>query len=390
LSEASIPQLNYGEIGRALLDRGARERLPLAGAIELTQRCNLACVHCYVNLSPGDKAAKARELTTAEICGIYDQLAAAGTIWLTVTGGEPLLRPDFAELYKHAWRLGLMQTVYTNATMITPEVIELFETHPPFLVEITQYGLTPDVYDEVTDIPGAYRRFDRGIELLRKTRIEWSLKAMALKENGHEILAIKQRAADLGVKFRYDTMINPRIDGGRGPLQHRLTPAQVAAFDVDDKKRHAEWRDYCEPRWGKSSSDAKYQCGAGHSTFLIDPYGKLHMCELSRRPGYDLRTGSFVEGWYGALPTIRAEKRDTTQGCGTCSAVSLCTQCPGNAELEGISMTEGNPYLCEVTEHRARGIDAPAHVQPQGLIQLRRSKSVPSSVPSPAPVPEGA
>ncbi len=99
--------------------RSQRERFPIAAGLELTFRCNLACIHCYVNLPAADREAKSRELDTDGWRRVLDQCADAGVLWLTLTGGEPLLRPDFCEIYEHAHERGLVLTVYTNATLVT-------------------------------------------------------------------------------------------------------------------------------------------------------------------------------------------------------------------------------------------------------------------------------
>src|SRR4051812_31117124 len=108
-----------GPRASALYTRSIAERIPILGGLELTFRCNLACIHCYVNLPPADRAEARRERTTDEWFAIIDQVAEAGCLWLTLTGGEPLLRPDFCDIYRHAHKRGLLLSVYTNATLIT-------------------------------------------------------------------------------------------------------------------------------------------------------------------------------------------------------------------------------------------------------------------------------
>src|SRR5689334_8916671 len=136
------PSSAYGPRARALFERAQAENLPIAAGFELTHRCNLACLHCYVNLPAADRFAQRREMTTAEAKGVIDQIVEAGVLYLTFTGGEPLLRADFAEIYSHAHQSGLLVSVYTNATLITESIVELFVTRPPRMLEITQYGFT--------------------------------------------------------------------------------------------------------------------------------------------------------------------------------------------------------------------------------------------------------
>jgi MoaA/NifB/PqqE/SkfB family radical SAM enzyme len=363
---------SYGERTLALIKRATTDRMPLSGTFELTHRCNLACVHCYVNLAPNDREAQRRELTTEEVCRVLDQLADAGVLWLTFSGGEPLLRADFADIYRYAHAKGFILQVFTNATLITARIVQLFVEHPPKQVEITQYGYTPETYDRVTDMGAQYDRFARGLERLRTAGIKVTLKAMALKDNASEVPAIRRWAQQEGLDFRFDAVLSPRIDGGRKPLAQRLSPLEVAAIEVEDEERQVEFADYCGPRVGfQPRDDRRYQCYAGVSSFFIDPYGKLHLCALSRRPGWDILRDGFAAGFNDVFPMLRAERRAHTDGCGSCNTHGTCNNCAGMAELEALDLDEGNLYFCQVTDARNALIFGERRPSPNGLVKLR-------------------
>jgi radical SAM protein with 4Fe4S-binding SPASM domain len=363
----------HGPRSEALIKRSTREHIPIAGGMELTHRCNLACVHCYVNLAPNDREAQRREMTLDEVKRVLDELVEMGTLWLTLTGGEPLLRPDFPEIYSYAFDKGLLLTVYTNATLITDRIIDLWVERPPRLLEITQYGYTRETYDHVTDAGAQYDRFERGLARARAAGITVTLKTIAMRDNAHEVVQIRNRARDEGMRFRFDAIISPRIDGGRKPLKQRLTPAEVAAIEVGDEVRHKEYSDHCRANEGWVQNDnRRYQCGAGLSAFLIDPYGKLHVCELSRRPGWDVLKHGFREGYDKEFRRLRAEPRESMDGCGTCPTISSCSNCVGMSELEALSPDQGNPYMCQVTDARNTFIFGERRPSPNGLVQLRR------------------
>jgi MoaA/NifB/PqqE/SkfB family radical SAM enzyme len=352
--------------------RAVREHIPISGGIELTHRCNLACVHCYVNLAPNDREAQRRELTTDEWCRVLDQLAEAGTLWLTITGGEPLLRPDFCEIYRYAHGVGMVISLYTNATMITQRHIELFVEHPPRLVEITQYGYSRETYDRVTDAGENFDRFHRGLERVRATGAKVGLKTIAMRDTKDEVHEMRRFAEREGLDFRFDAIISPRIDGGRGPLAQRLSPAEVAEVEDADPERRDMMLDYCGTHLGQTSVDDRlYECGAGNYTFTIDPYGKLHVCELSRKPGWDVLRDGFVNGIRIGVAGVLAQKRSDMSGCGSCHAMAGCSNCVGMAELERLSPDHGNPYLCQVTDARNASLFGDARPTPNGLVRLR-------------------
>lgn len=371
---ASLPKI-HGPRSEALHRRADAERIPIAGGFELTHRCNLACVHCYVNLPANDREAKQRELTTEEVFGVIDQLADAGTLWLTFTGGEPLLRPDFCEIYEYAHEKGLVLTVFTNAALVSDKHIELWTRRPPRLIEVTQYGYTPETYDRVTDAGPQYDRFLRGLRKMQAAGLNLELKAIAMKATYDEVGLIRDFAGREGFRFRFDAVISPRIDGGRKPLAQRLSPAEIAAIEYgDDEARQGGFAQYCHQHMGEPQpDDRRYQCGAGLATFLIDPYGKLHVCELSRRPGWDVVRDGFLAGLRATFPAIREEKRADMDGCGTCPTSVGCSNCVGMAELEGRSLDHAaeDAYFCQVTDARFAALAGDARPTPNGLVQLR-------------------
>jgi MoaA/NifB/PqqE/SkfB family radical SAM enzyme len=142
--------ISYGEFSQTFHRQTAREHLPISGSIEITRRCPLTCVHCYNNLSMSDSAASQAELTLAEHCRILDELADAGCLWLLFTGGEIFARRDFLEIYTHAKKKGLLITLFTNGTLITPRVADYLAEWRPFAIEITLYGRTRETYERLT------------------------------------------------------------------------------------------------------------------------------------------------------------------------------------------------------------------------------------------------
>ena len=377
MSTAAVPEdPELGPFTRAFIKKAQAARVPVCGSIELTHRCNLACVHCYVNLPAADRGAQAREMTTAQVCKVIDELAELGTLSLTLTGGEPLLRPDFAEIYRHAHKKGIMIIVYSNATLITSKIIDLFTELPPKKVDITQYGYSAETYDKVADAgEGQYWRFRRGLDRLRQAGITVALKTVAMRSNFHEVSDIAKFAQREGVKFRMDPVICPRIDGGKGPLKERLSPVEVAELENRDIKAREQFKSYYDREIGElPETDALYQCGAG-SNFLIDPYGRLHMCELSRRLSFDVLTHGFAKGCFEAVPEQKQRKRPHNDGCGSCSTHAGCSNCVGMAELEGLIPTDGNSYFCSVTDERNRVHYGDARPEPRGLVRLRLGKN---------------
>jgi radical SAM protein with 4Fe4S-binding SPASM domain len=351
-----LPQLSYGEFSKLIHQKAISERVPISGSIEVTARCNLSCAHCYINIPVADKDARRMELNYQEWCSIIDQMMGEGCLWLLLTGGEPFVRHDFLDIYTYAKRNGLLITIFTNGTLITPYIADYLAEWKPFSVEISVYGYTKETYESVTGIPGSYERCIQGIHHLLDRKIPLKLKTMVMTINHHEIRDIKNWAEGLGVDFRYDPVLNPRLDGSKKPCEFRLPPDKAVEFDMLDEKRFKAWKEFIEKFFGAPDTDSLYHCGAGVLSFHIDPYGHMSPCMMSRYIGYDLHKVSFKEGWYKFISQVRTLKRETDSKCSKCKLISLCGQCPGWGQLEHDNPETPVEYLCEIAHLRAEAL----------------------------------
>ena len=128
--------------GIGLWDKTRNRRIPLSFDIEITARCNNNCRHCYINLPADDSESRDAELTVREIRKLAEEAVSLGSLWCLISGGEPLLREDFDEIYVSLKKAGLLVSVFTNATLITDDHIRLFKKFPPRDIEVTVYGVT--------------------------------------------------------------------------------------------------------------------------------------------------------------------------------------------------------------------------------------------------------
>ena len=358
---------DYADFSRIVHDQVNPLRIPVNGTIEITNRCPLECAHCYNNLPMADGAARKRELTTEDHKRILDELFDLGCLWLLYTGGEIFARADFLEIYKYARDKGFLITLFTNATLVTDRIADFLAENPPFDIEVTLYGRTKATYESLTGIPGSFEKCIRGIHLILDRKLPLKLKTVALTINKHEIASMKKFAEELGVDFKFDPMVNPRIDCSSSPLAVRLTPADIVSFDLDDPERVAEWRRLaieCAPVLPEEAeARLLYECGGGVNSFAIDPYGDLSICVLSHFDRYNVREGTVREGWEQFLLKVRTRKISRVTKCTRCALKSLCGSCAANAELEAGDPEEPVDFLCQTAHLRAEvfGVSVPGH-----------------------------
>jgi len=327
--------------------------MPLSGSLELTLRCNLNCAHCYCRLPASDEEAQQKELSYDEICGLLDQAAETGCLWLLITGGEPLIRPDFLDIYTYAKKKGIMVTLFTNGTLITDRLADYFREYSPYRVEITLYGVTDETHEQITRVPGSFQRSLRGVHRLLERGIPLVLKTVVTTINHHELRELEKFAQRLGVKFRYDPIIVAPLDGSKEALKLRLKPEEVLELDLKDERRSSSYRDFCQKFWGAPGTDRLYGCGAGLYGFHIDPYGQMSICMSARWPSYNLRKGSLYEGFYNFFPQVRSQKPRSSYPCGQCEFHSLCSNCPGTAYAELGDPEAIVDYYCQIAHLRA-------------------------------------
>jgi radical SAM protein with 4Fe4S-binding SPASM domain len=361
---------SYGAFSQSLHQRYFGERAPLEVSIEVTRRCPLECLHCYNNLPMGDVDARNRELTKEEHFKLLDDLVDLGAFWLLYSGGEIFARKDFLEIYTYAKQKGFLITLFTNGILINERIADHLLEYPPFAIEITLYGRTKKTYEALTGIPGSYERCLRGIELLRDRRLPLKLKTVPTTINKHEVFAMKKFAEEeLGVEFKFDAQVNPRIDCSQSPLAVRLAPEEVVALDLHSPKAAQEYRQLAERDLtaapALSSIDTVYFCGGGMYSFAINPYGGMTICLISQQESYNVRQGNVREGWEKFLNAVRTRKRTRLTKCVQCRIQSLCGMCPANGELENGEKESPVPFLCEVAHLRALslGLEVPAHAE---------------------------
>lgn len=335
------------------LDRQAKDRpLPWFVTLELTERCNLRCVHCYVNRPAGDDEVRRKEMALDRWQGILDQMAEAGTLWLLVTGGEPLLRPDFADFYLSAKRRGFHVMLFTNGTLLTPGLADLLAEYPPWQVEVTLYGATAETYERVTGVPGSYARCRQGIDLLLERELNLNLKTMAMTLNAHELDAMRRMADEWGTPFRWDPGVHSRLDGDRRPLACRLSPEEITVLEGKDPRRMQRWEEVCGLPRLRPDGQRLFVCGAGTGTFHLDPYGGLYPCLTARWLRYDLLQGSVEKALGEFLPAVRALRRTTGSECRQCDLRILCQNCPAWAYGETGDPEAAEPFRCRLAHLR--------------------------------------
>ncbi len=341
---SDIETIRRAEFWATLDRKAAKHRIPVTAMIELTYGCNLNCVHCY---NPTHQAKG--ELATAEVCRILDELAEAGCLSISFTGGELFTRRDVVEIFRYGQAKGFRITILTNATLITAEVADALEALPLERIEISIYGATAETYERVTSVPGSHARFLRGVELLRQRQLPLLVKMPVLTLNVHEVARARALVESWGIRFVFCTDLIPRVDGSPVPLQYRLPP-DAAVKTRRELAGYPVWRAEGGGEKGQACQAEKglFTCKCGKNGLAVTPYGEMNLCVSFPIPKYDLRTGNVSSGWKTLVNLVDSATPSEAYECPTCELERYCRQGPVNAWLETGDFSPCLPYFKEL------------------------------------------
>ncbi|HSS28358.1 MAG TPA: radical SAM protein [Usitatibacter sp.] len=309
------------EMGARALEQG----IPLAVHLDLTYRCNERCVHCY--LDHDDHG----EMTTAEILRVLDEVAEAGTFFLTLSGGEIFMRRDLFEIIAHARKRMFAVKLKSNAVMVTRAKAARLARLGVAEVQVSVYSHRAEAHDAITKLPGSLRRTLEGVKRLREQGIKVTFANVLMKGNEDDYREVRSLALELGAGFTIDPMITPMMDGSRDVLALNIDAKQLAAVYRDESLSREE------PPAAHEDAKDMLPCSAGHTLAYISPYGEVFPCVQFPYSCGNVRQQRFIDIWKDSpqLADVRSVRLADVEGCSTCVHGGSCTRCPGLAYVEG-------------------------------------------------------
>jgi len=354
--------------------KALRLGVPLSVHLDVTYRCNERCEHCY--LEHDDLG----EMADAEIRSLLRQLEQAGVFFLTISGGEPLVRRDCFEILEFARSLGFNIKLKTNAILIKEQEARKLRSLGIEQVQISVYSDRPEVHDAITKVPGSLLRTVAAIRFLRGQGLKVTIANVLMKSNFHDSAGVRALAAGLGAQFTLDPTITPMLNGDRSPLRLRIATREVRSL-FRDPNLVGDVDAFCAPPPPVDNEiDEGFPCSAGHTACYISPYGDVYPCVQFPLPCGNVRKETFLNIWKNSsqLSEVRSIRGKDLPTCSSCAHLGTCTRCPGLAFMEG-NMRGPSSADCEKSFQRtgiltagmvARGVvpSADAH----GLVQIDR------------------
>jgi radical SAM protein with 4Fe4S-binding SPASM domain len=344
----TLEKLSEGKFWGHFYRKATLAKTLFSVSFELTHNCNLSCCHCYIPQREIE-AKGPEELSYYEVCSILDELVGLGCFNVDFTGGEIFTRPDIMDILEYAKTKGLYVTVLTNATLITSQIASGLGKIGINRVGVSLYGMNRKVHESITGVEGSFEKCIEGISLLKERGIRLSLKAMIMNLNSNEIDSLKAFARRLNMRFQYDYLIHPRLDGSKEPLRYRLLPEEVLKLTQKDRKLNDSDRDF-----HKGFKKGFFYCRAGKNSATISPCGEMNLCLQYPYPKYNLRKGSVGEAWEELREYVDSERPAPDYECSSCEVRKYCNWCPADGFLECGNRSACVPYLKDLAEARRR------------------------------------
>jgi len=311
---------------RLLAQKVNLSKQPVSAMIEIADRCNEVCIHCYQ--IQGQKG----EMSTEQIFGVLEELAEMGVLFLTISGGEPTLRPDFLEIVQRARQLKFAVKVYSNGLRVDEEMAGKLGALAIQEFQTSLYSHRATVHDWVTRVPGSFDKTVGAVRALRREGVAVLVKTPLMSFNVDDYAAHIEFVQSLGAEFQFDSEINPREGGEMDPTGLRISPESRVKLRRDPRLDPAAGQVPPEPPLDAPT------CGACRGNVHVEANGELRPCTLLEVPVGNALDPRGLRVAYHEDETA-AQIRSLTwadhHGCRDCDLRPYCQRCFANARKEG-------------------------------------------------------
>jgi len=348
----------------------AKMHIPLSATFELTARCNLRCKMCYVSLDAAQAKKQGRELTAAEWVDLGRKSADAGTLYLLLTGGEPLIRPDFKKIYIELSKMGFIITLNTNATLMSDEYFELFSKYPPTAVAVTLYGASPETYEKVCGNAAGFEKTISGLEMFAKIPTNIEVRTTFIKDNMKELEQVREISKRFTKRFAINYLVfgSTRVEAS-GAAACRMTPDECLELDMANHRYYANLdeseKEPVDPEveaffkslspdrdFGMQLPPEIISCLATKSMYWISWDGKMLPCGTFDSPYTLPMEEGFIPAW-NRLPGLFTDIKHPDK-CYECDLrKDQCPNCPGYMQADSGDFEKISDWLCELSKKRA-------------------------------------
>lgn len=324
---------------KAIWEKAFSDTIPISGTFELTPRCNFNCRMCYVHLQPNQIPKYGIEMTGDEWIYTAEEAKKAGTTWLCITGGEPLVHSEFERVWKEISQMGFFLTLQTNGALLKDEKLELFEQYPPKLVKVSLYGVCDKTYEQVCGVKNGFDKVNSGIQALKKMHIPVELVSTIIKQNEKELFDMFYYAVKNRLKWTNTVGIKQSIRGAN---------MSVEDVQITDKRVEETFREKLKQRLQSTPMDINKKpctmCKDYRIGYWITWNGNMRFCGFMNEPNISIRKISFTRAWQELIKY--EELLEWPEECKKCKVQEGCKRCAGMLSTASGSPTKTTDEFC--------------------------------------------
>lgn len=309
---------------RILFENALANRIPLTVTMEIIAECNFRCLHCYI-----DENIRKQYISYEDVKKFVDQIVRQGCLYITLTGGEVMLHPDFIDIYMYLVKKGCCVTVLTNGSMLTEKICSLFEKYPPRRIEVTLYGFSEDTYQTVTKTR-MFERVKRNILRLKEQGTRLLLKMFVVQENYCDFIKIAEFADCCNIPFKYDSTI--LASSNSQEMKHQIDTEKAILLEKQSSVAHNDFDELWVQYSSRILRGKLFQCGAGRSTCWLKSDYQLKMCNFLKTPSFSMYKHTFSDAWK-EFSKVTAEVEKTGSSCSMCKMRDFCDACPAKLAM---------------------------------------------------------
>ena len=291
--------------------------LPAVYSFELTSACNNRCPGCY-NTFADQRSGRA--LPASSWMGLLEQIGPQAAR-IRLTGGEPTLHAEFAQILQAACGYEAEVTLFTNARWQHPQkILDCLQgaKHLAGLL-VSMHGARAETHEAFTRVPGSFNETLANIQRARQRGIPVAFSTVIAHSNFHELEAIVALGEQLGIEYvAFNRDLGPLCTGG----PHTKTALLAAVRRIEAMARLGKKISYgaCIPQCLRTNSSDG--CMAGITQAVIDPWGNLRPCVYAQNSVGNVFETQLSALWHSS--EMEAWRSDGLLACLDCAAYPVC------------------------------------------------------------------
>ena len=327
--------------------------------IEITSRCNERCVHCYI---PNDN--KVNNIEPSLFYNILEQCNDMKLLHLTLSGGEPMLHPNFCDFLRKCKEYDFSINILTNLTLLNDDIISEMKRNSLLGVQVSLYSMNSDIHDEITQMKGSFEKTKNAILKLIENNIPMQISCPIMKQNKNNYNDVKEWAKKYNIHVGDDYTIIAKYDHTTQNLSNRLSIDEVEELInniVDTDIKYVE-KMKKEIERKKNTPYDDYVCSVCNSSICITESGNVYPCAgWQDNVVGDVKETSLKDIWENSekVKYLREVKKQDFPKCIQCLEKDYCTMCMvrnANEDPMGDPLIV-NEYFCEIAKLNKKIID---------------------------------